>query len=159
MNLSDGKSNARDMNQKTTIRIFTAALVAFLLALILGATRNESLHVNAPSNKDQVFKQLAKTVEKINAGTPVMVDSVTRLDHVVAGKGRELILKYTLINRSAGELPTEELERQLRPSLEKTYTEGAMKGLREMSVSVRYLIYSREDTLLVEIVMAPPPKK
>ena len=100
--------------------------------------------------------QVSALAERINQQGSKMVDEVTRLEGAEALPNRTLLYKYSLITKSASEIPTDALDRVVRPDIVKKYnTLPEMKMFRDNGVTLVYRYRDKEGQMIGDISVGP----
>jgi hypothetical protein len=103
-------------------------------------------------NQAPVEDQLRSAADQLNKQSGKMIDEVTRLEGVEALPNRTLLYKYSLITKTASEIPADALKRNIRPNLVKVYnTHPDMKKFRDNGVTMVYRYSDKGGELIGEI--------
>jgi hypothetical protein len=108
-------------------------------------------------------QMLVKASSDMNAKLPIMVDKYTRMDNTLAGPGKLLTYKYTLVQTVATDLDKaklEELRKSMKSTIVQTYkTSPAMKVFRDADVKLKYQYYDKKGAFVTDIEVNPTDLK
>lgn len=108
-------------------------------------------------------QMLVKASSDINKKLPMMVDKYTRMDNTLAGPGKLLTYKYTLVETVATDLDKaklEEIRKSLKGTIIQTYkTSPAMKVFRDADVKLKYQYYDKKGAFVTDIEVNPTDLK
>ncbi|MDP4202258.1 MAG: hypothetical protein Q8861_06160 [Bacteroidota bacterium] len=111
-----------------------------------------------------VFKSSNTTLDKammeyageINKSCPVMIDSETRLDNVMAFPDNICQYTYTLVNMEKNTVDTLQLKNSVEPNIVNfVRTNPQMKYIRDKSVTVNYYYKDKKGIYLFMISVKP----
>lgn len=128
-----------------------------LIGLIVGLVVMVSIQqfVFKPSNAtlDKVMMEYAG---EINKSCPVMIDSETRLDNVMAFPENIFQYTYTLVNMEKSTVDTLQLKNSVEPNIVNfVKTNPQMKYIRDKSVTVNYYYKDKKGKYLFMISVKP----
>ena len=113
--------------------------------------------LSAPRAGPAFDQTLVRIASDLNKSLPMMIDAETRLENVVAGPGRTVIYRYTLVNYTkAADFDPSDFAESVRPTAANQYrTSDGMRRFREGGVTMRYHYSDREGVFLTEVVIGP----
>jgi hypothetical protein len=130
--------------------------IAMIVVCAIGAAIGTAV-VNRPfhSNGDtSVEKQLVDAAIQYNKMLPMMLDSETRGDTIVAQPPNTIVYHYTLVKRTRYELDAHAIVKAMRPRIINNYkTTDSMKALRDAGVTLVYDYYDKNGSFVAEIVV------
>ena len=130
--------------------------VVTLVAAAVGAGVGAMLarqYVDRPAKIDAA---LVATASQINQTLPMMVDKETRLDNTMAGPGKTIIYRYTLVNVRAADVHKEQLTSALRPRVLANYkTDSSMKAFRDQGVAMEYQYSDKNGAYITSFSVSP----
>jgi hypothetical protein len=104
-------------------------------------------------------QMLVKASSDMNKKVPMMVDKYTRMDTTLAGPGKLLTYKYTLVETVATDIDKtklEEIRKSLKATIVQTYkTSPAMKVFRDADVKLKYQYYDKKGAFVTDIEVDP----
>lgn len=132
-------------------RISLVVVIAFV-CLILQFLR--------PNPNAQVDEALAKVGSELNKMLPMMIDSHTRLDTVLAGIGKQVFYHYTLVNLEEKDLKEVDIQSEMKPMIVNAIkTDPSMQTFRKHGVTMHYRYFDKNRVFITEIVVGPDELK
>ena len=127
-------------------------MIAAVAGGIVGFTAFQHFSHRPPS----IDQALVATASQMNKNLPMMVDKETRLDNTMPGPDKTIIYRYTLINRSAAEVPKDRLITAIRPQAVANYkTSESMKDFRNNGVTMQYQYSDKSGIFIAEFSVGP----
>ena len=140
------------MEEQKTKRPPFLGVIAVVVGAIVGFTVVQRFS-NQPPSIDQA---LTATASQLNKNLPMMVDKETRLDNTMPGPDKTIIYRYTLINRSAAEIPKDRLITAIRPQAVANYkTSDSMKYFRNNGVTMQYQYSDKSGVFITKFSIGP----
>ena len=117
-----------------------------------------AIAIQAPikAETNDISAILVQTADAMNRTLPMMVDRDTRWDSSVAGPGKVLSYKYTLMNYSANQIDGTQFARSIRPTLTNAIcTNPATQIFPDNGVLLNFNYYDRGSNLIARVEVAP----
>jgi len=109
--------------------------------------------------QENFFKALQRTASAFNETAPVMIDSETSLDCMLALPGNILMYMYTLINVTRSELDAKEIadarEGMTAALLDNIRYSSDMKEMRENGVTFKYVYRASDGGEVINLTFTP----
>ena len=136
------------MKNKKKKTIGIAAVVVSAVGMIAGNLGYDYIS----SRFNSIDKQLMRIAGEMNESLPMMLDSDTRINSVIAGTGKTMKYNMTLVNYAESELVIDELKEALAPTiLNVIKTSPSIQPLRDEKVTFAYVYYDNEGVFLFEL--------
>jgi len=152
-NISQIKNSSTVQNEGKKLS-FIGWVVGFVIGgmIVMGIK-----HAIFEPKKSEISKQeLIEVANELNKRLPIIVDSETRLDTVIAGPGKKLTYVYTLTNYSSGEVDSQEFERLVLPKAKKeACTNEGTKYFLKKDVRVNAYYQGNDGGFIYEVDVAP----
>jgi hypothetical protein len=130
--------------------------LVIVVITIIAAAIGTKIGLAAFGGGGSIEKQLVKASEEINKNCPVMLDQTTRLDGTIAGPGKILVYRYTLVGLSFDDVDTSAMKAYLLPRiLNNVKTSEDMKAFRENEVTMHYDYYDMNGVSVLSIRVSP----
>lgn len=101
-------------------------------------------------------KELVQIANEMNESCPIVVDSETRLDNVVALPNNVLQYNYTLVNYSQEQLDPDQLKAGMEPGiLANASTNPDMKMFRDNKTTLSYYYSDKNGAFVMKLVITP----
>ena len=140
------------MEEQKTKKSQALGVIAAVAGAIVGFTAFQHFSHRPPS----IDQALVATTSQLNKNLPMMVDKETRLDNTMPGPDKTIIYRYTLINRSAAEVPKDRLITAIRPQAVANYkTSESMKDFRNHGVTMQYQYSDKSGIFITEFSVGP----
>jgi hypothetical protein len=142
--------------------ILGKALCGIIIPLLLAAiavpnfmaARSKAIKIR--QNQMSVEGQLRNFAEQLNRQGKKMIDEATRLEGAEALPNRTLLYKYSLITKTASEIPPDALNQTVRPNVVKSYnTLPEMKLFRDNGITMTYQYRDKMGHLIGEFSVGP----
>ena len=99
---------------------------------------------------------LQKAADEINQSCPIVLDSETRLDRVVATDDNEFEYEYTLVNHSEKDLDINLLEQEMKEKILPFVSDSEdMRQFRDLGTIIRFHYSDKEGLYLFSISVSP----
>lgn len=130
-------------------------VIIFTLIVVLGGSIGKGVAKAVAERKEEahVRESIIDLAKDLNRQVPIMIDSDTRLDAVVAAQ-KNLLYKYTLINVSENEIDKKLFESFARNQIINTQTpkEDFIKAL-DMGIEFNYMYFDKDGKLISKIII------
>jgi len=137
-----------------------AQIIGMVVGAVLAASLSTAVVNKVFFNKPTIDKVLIKMAGEMNKTLPMMLDSDTRLDNVMALPNKTVMYSYTLVNGENGMIDTIALKNYLEPNIINTIkTDPGMKYFRENSITQQYRYKDKNGNYLFSIVATPEQYK
>lgn len=138
-----------DTPQRNKI-VFTVTAIVTGLIFYFGVQRFMAVE------KPDFEKEMVKIANDINVRCPMLLDSATRLDNVVALPGKTFQYNYTLLNVEAEQANPESMKAYITPRiLQNIKTNPDLEQQRQNKVTMSYLYKDKQGTSLFKVVITP----
>jgi hypothetical protein len=118
-------------------------VVITVIAAVIGSMVGRYLMDQFGKSKNIFDKELVEATSEINKNLPIMVDSETRLDSLMALPDNAIQYFYTLVNYSKDEINIEDFKNELSPMvLNNIKTNSDLKSFKDNKIT---MIYSYRD--------------
>ncbi|MEM7594877.1 MAG: hypothetical protein AAF383_25840 [Cyanobacteria bacterium P01_A01_bin.83] len=128
-----------------------------LLGAVFAASLSAiTLQSSARAEIKNISEFLFQTAEMMNQNLPKMINQNTRWDSSVAGPGKMLSHKFTLVNYSANQIDGVELAKDMRDPIIKTICNNpAAQVFSENGVFWNINYYDNASNLIARVQVAP----
>lgn len=107
-------------------------------------------------NTSKYDKELMQVASELNKSCPLMMDSETRLDNVLALTGNIFQYNYTLVHVERYMLDTIQLKNAVEPTMvEQVKTSPQMKSFRDHKTTINYTYKDKSGSYLCTIAITP----
>jgi hypothetical protein len=129
-------------------RILIGILILFATTTVLKI----AFHKPQPTLNDE----LIKSANEINKHTPIILDSLTRLDNVIALPGYILQYNYTILNIERSDIDTNVLKENTKQTLlDKLKNDPKAEFFRENNVELQAKYQDKYGVLLCIVAVTP----
>ena len=130
-------------------------LLLFLLALSI-TTEVLKLIFQPPPFNDQLM-DIAK---QVNKKCPIMVDSTTRLDNIMAAPGNEFMYNYTFVKINKQDVDTVAFKKEERQELiNKIKTNPSLAAFKDNNVTIKATFSDDSGIYVCRVVVLPDEYK
>ena len=130
-------------------------ILAGLVGGILGYALISNMY-EAGRSKSRLDAGLAYAANKMNQKLPMMADSETRIDKVLAGPGKKLTYLVTLPNQKKSQIDLATLQKSVRQNSINNYrTNQSMDELRAQNIELDLKYFDSAGESIFETVVTP----
>ena len=103
-----------------------------------------------------IDEQLVKTAEEVNKHCPMVIDSVTQLDNMMALPNHKLQYNYTFYKNDKADIDTIVLKNNMKESLiNKLKTDSKLTNFKENNVLIAASFYDKSGNYVCNLFVTP----
>jgi len=144
-----------------TVGLVTGGVIlGIIIGIMIGGVSTFIYLNDFPLSLNSNNKVLMETVDNLNRNLPVMIDSETRLDNVIAANSKTFQYNYTLINMESGKVDTTAMKSKMEPFIiNNVKTMPETESQRKQGMTFAFYYKDKNGNYLFSIVVTPEEYK